>query len=238
MATKHGKGVAVLINGLLMSAYLNNADISRTCDTAEDTAFQDTFKSYIAGLHDGSISLSGMWDPAANATDATLSALLGLDTTIVSVLLEGATVGGRAKIAKVAQASYEQSAPVGDVVTAAAEMPADGGVWGGDVLLAGAVVTATGTGTSVNNGVATTDGWVANLHVTAVDGTPSIVFKLADSADDSSFADVSGGAFAAATGISAQQISSGTGTVRQYARAAYTLTGSTSLTAYLVLARR
>ena len=125
-----------------------------------------------------------------------------------------------------------------DVDATAAEMPADGGVWGGDVLLAGAVVTATGTGTSVNNGVATTDGWVANLHVTAVDGTPSIVFKLADSADDSSFADVSGGAFAAATGISAQQISSGTGTVRQYARAAYTLTGSTSLTAYLVLARR
>ena len=66
MATKHGKGVAVLINGLLLSAYFNNADISRTCDTAEDTAFQDTFKSYIPGLHDGSISLSGMWDAAAN----------------------------------------------------------------------------------------------------------------------------------------------------------------------------
>lgn len=239
MATKHGKGLAVLINSLVLSQYFNSADVSRSCDAAEDTAFGDSFKSYIPGLHDGSISLAGMWDPAASATDATLSTLLGLDTTIVSVLLEGATVGGRAKIAKCAQASYDISAPVGDLVTAAAEMPADGGVWGGDVLLAGSAVTSTGTGTSVNNGVATTEGWLANLHITATSGTPTVTFKLADSADDSSFADVTGGGFTAATTTGSEQIGSGTGTVRQYARAAYTVSGgSPSMTAYIILARR
>lgn len=241
MATTHGKGLAVLVNALLLSAFFNSADITRSCDVAEDTAFGDSFKSYIPGLHDGSISLSGMWDPAASATDATLSTLLGLDTTIVSILLEGATVGGRAKIARCAQASFDISAPVGDLVTAAAEFPADGGVWGGDVLLAGSAITATGTGTSVDNGIATTtQGFVANLHVTAASGTtPSATFKLTDSADNSTFADVTGGGFTAITTTGQEQIVSLAGTVRRYARAAYTITGSApSFTAYMILARR
>lgn len=240
MATRHGKGLVVLLNALVMSAYFNSADFARTVDVAEDTAFGDSYKSFIPGLHDGSISLAGMWDPAASATDATLSGLLGVDTTLVSILIEGATVGGRAKIAKSSLATYDVSAPVGDVVSATAEFPADGGVWGADVLLAGAAVTATGTGTSVDNGVATTDGWIANLHVVTVSGTtPSCIFKLADSADNSSFADVASGAFTAATAATSEQIGSLTGTVRRYARAAYTITGtSPSFAAYLLLARR
>jgi hypothetical protein len=238
MTVRHGKNLVVLINALVMSAFFNSADFSRTCDTAEDTSFGDSFKSYKSGLHDGTISLSGMWDPAAGATDATLHGLLGVDTTLVSILCEGATVGTRAKICKSSMASYDISTPVGDVVTAAAEFPACGGVWGGDVLLAGTAVTTTGTGTSVDNAVQTTEGWVANLHVTAISGTPTVTFKLADSADDSSWADVTGGGFTAATAIGAQQITSLTGTVRRYARAAWTVTGSTSMTAYIILARR
>jgi hypothetical protein len=238
MTVRHGKGLVVLINALVMSQFFNSADFARTCDTAEDTAFGDSFKSYIPGLHDGTISLSGMWDPAAGATDATLHGLLGVDTTLVSILCEGATVGTRAKICKSSAASYDISTPVGDVVTAAAEFPADGGVWGGDVLLAGTAVTSTGTGTSVDNGAATTEGWVANLHITAIAGTPTVTYKIADSADDLSFADVTGGGFTAATAIGSEQIGSLTGTVRRYARAAWTVTGSTSMTAYIILARR
>jgi hypothetical protein len=238
MTVRHGKNLVVLINGLVMSAFFNSADFSRTCDTAEDTSFGDSFKSYIPGLHDGTISLSGMWDPAAGATDATLHGLLGVDTTLVSILCEGATVGTRAKICRSSAASYDISTPVGDVVTAAAEFPADGGVWGGDVLLAGAAITATGTGTSVDNGVATTEGWIANLHITGIVGTPTVTYKLTDSADNSTFADVAGGGFAAASAIGSEQIGSLTGTIRRYARAAYTLTSTTSMSAYLILARR
>ena len=69
MATRHGKGLVVLLNALVMSAYFNSADFARTVDVAEDTAFGDSYKSFIPGLHDGSISLAGMWDPAASATD-------------------------------------------------------------------------------------------------------------------------------------------------------------------------
>jgi hypothetical protein len=53
-----------------------------------------------------------------------------------------------------------------------------------------------------------------------------------------SFADVTGGGFTAATAIGSEQIGSLTGTVRRYARAAWTVTGSTSMTAYIILARR
>ena len=62
MATRHGKGLVVLINALVMSAFFNSADFARTCDTAEDTAFGDSFKTYIPGLHDGTIRRDG-WRP-------------------------------------------------------------------------------------------------------------------------------------------------------------------------------
>lgn len=240
MATQHGKGLKVLVNALDMSAFFNSADVARTCDTAEDTSFGDNFKSYIAGLHDGTMSLSGFFDAAASGIDATMQAALGTGSTLVSVLLQGALVGSRAKITKAIETSYDVSAPVGDVVAVSAEIQGDGGVWGGDVLLAGTAVTATGFGAGVDNLLtSTTDGWVANLHVPVMTGTtPSFTFKLADSADNSTFADVTAGGFTAMIAAGSQQIT-GTSTVRRYARGVYTVTGTTpSCTPFLILARK
>lgn len=240
MATKHGSGLVVIISAVLMTAYFNSAAANSSVDTAEDTAFGDTSKSYIAGLHDGTASLSGMWDQAASGSAATLQTLLGAADTHLAILWEGATVGGRAAILKAIETAHDIGSPVGDVVSAAAEFQADGGLWFGDLLICSAL-TATSTGSAVNNGVATTDGWVAQQHVTAVSGTatPTITGKLADSADSSSWADVSGGGFTAATAIGSQQISSDTGTLRQYARYAYTISGTNpSLTTYAIVARR
>jgi hypothetical protein len=237
--SQHGKGIRVLFNQYDMSQFLNQADASTTVDTAEDTSFGDTWKSYIAGLHDGTLSLSGFFDAVANGVDATFQAALGTGSTLVSVLWTGNTVPGRGVLTRAIQTSYDVSAPVGDVVSAAAEIQADGGVWHADVLLGGPAVTATGNASSADNGVATSDGWVANLHVTAMSGTtPNFTFKIADSADNSTFADLSGGGFTALTTIGSQQIS-GTGQVRRYARAAYTVTGTTpSCTPTMTLARK
>ena len=191
MATKHGSGIAILINAILMTSFFNSAASAGTVDVHDDTAFGDTSRTYISGLADGTASLSGPWDPAAAANAATINALLAVADSHLAILWEGATVGGRVDIMKGILAGHDVGTPVGDLVNCAAEFQADGGVWCGDVLNCSAL-TATGTGTTVDNGVATTEGWVAQQHVTAVSGTatPTITGKLADSADGSSWADV------------------------------------------------
>jgi hypothetical protein len=75
----------------------------------------------------------------------------------------------------------------------------------------------------------TSFGWQAYLHVSAFTGT-SATIKLQDSADNTTFADVASGAFAAVTGgvPLAQRIAvGGTATLRRYVRVATTGTFTT-----------
>jgi hypothetical protein len=65
----HGKGTGVLLDEFDLSTYFNSADMSRTTDTAETTAFGSTSKSYIVGLSDGTLSLSGMFSQDADGSD-------------------------------------------------------------------------------------------------------------------------------------------------------------------------
>ena len=50
-----------------ISEYLNDASQEETVDTAETTTLGKTRKTYIPGLEDGTFSLSGLFDPAADA---------------------------------------------------------------------------------------------------------------------------------------------------------------------------
>jgi hypothetical protein len=56
-------------------------DISK--EQLETTAFGDAARTYIAGLQDGSVTLSFHQDFAASAVDATLHAALGTEIAIV-----------------------------------------------------------------------------------------------------------------------------------------------------------
>lgn len=94
----------------------------------------------------------------------------------------------------------------------------------GQALTAGIRTDTTATnGTSLDFGaVSTLFGLQAYLHVLAVTGT-SVTVKLQDSADNTTFADITGAAFTAATGSGAQRLQTGrTATVRRYVRLATT----------------
>lgn len=72
----HGKNSTVKVDnaaGALtdISAVCNTIDLPRSLDTSDVTTFGKNAKEYIAGLNDGTVSLSGLYDPAV---DATLSA--------------------------------------------------------------------------------------------------------------------------------------------------------------------
>lgn len=238
MAAQHGKATALLVDQYDLSAFLNNADWSRTADTHETTTFGKDSKTYIPGLHDGSISTEGLHETAAGATDPVLAAALGAPAgQVVSLLLQGQTHGGRCKLGRAELTGYDTASPVSDIVTVSAEFQGDGGIWGGVVLALLEAKTASGNGTAHDAGASTAGGWVANLHVTAVAGTtPSDTVKIQHSADNSTWADL--GTFAAVTAAGSQQIT-GTGTVNRYVRVVDTISGTTpSITRAVAFARK
>lgn len=70
MAFVHGKDSYFKVASTDLSAYLNNITVSRSADTADTTTFSSSSKTYIAGLKDASITLSGMFDATVYSTIA------------------------------------------------------------------------------------------------------------------------------------------------------------------------
>lgn len=235
---RHGKRTAVLLNGTDMTPFLNEATQTQEIETAETTTFSDEDKTYIVGLGDGTISTSGLFDSTAGASDAVLSGLIGQEDNTFTVLPEGATAGARSIIANGQLTSYEVSSPVADVVSISAEVQADGGLFSGvafnplDTVSASAGVTA-----SVDNTTATSNGLLANLHVTANDRDGAATFKVQHSTDGNTWADLVTFTSVSASATVGESIAS-TGTVNRYLRGAYSLAGASGSVTYHISAAR
>lgn len=226
MAFAHGKGTEVLLDGVDVSVFLNAADTAIDVDTAETTAFKSAWKSFIAGTMGGKVDIGGMYDPADLTIRNTLTAA---GTPVLSVAPAGATaIGAQVRLVPVLSTAYTESSPVGGVVALRWSVLAASGVGLGWSLHPLAEDTNTTTGAGRDDAAQTLTGWQAQLHVTAVDAG-SWVVKLQDSADGSAWADVSGGAFAAATAAGGQRLVSAAGaTLRRHVRYVATRTGGTA----------
>ena len=135
---KHGKNAYLSLDGTAgtlvdISDTLNEISMPREIETAETTAFGNDDKTYITGLGDATISLSGMFD----ATTDTLIAgdIANLKSGSVSSLTfeygPAGSVSAQPKFTGEALiTSYEVSSPVGDVVTYSLELQVTGGVTG------------------------------------------------------------------------------------------------------------
>jgi hypothetical protein len=102
-----------------------------------------------------------------------------------------------------------------------------------------AAVTATGNGTSRDNGASTSDGGVAQLHVTANTMNNNTVFKVQHSADNSTWADLATFTTVATTVTTSERVTVAAGTtVNRYLRATHTASGTGSITFITAFARR
>jgi hypothetical protein len=221
-----------------MSPFLNEATTTQSIETAETTTFGDQDKTYIVGLADGTISTSGLFDSTAGASDAVLSGIIATEDNTFTVLPEGATAGTRSIIANGQMTSYEISSPVADVVAISAEVQADGGLFTGVALNGLQVISASGVSGSFDFGSATSNGVLANLHVTANDRDGAATIKVQDSADGSAWTDLVTFTNVSASATGGESITS-TGTVNRYLRAEHTLAGSSgSVTFHVSVARR
>ena len=107
-----------------ISDTLTSVDFPETIETAETTAFGATSKSYIVGLRDATISVSGIWDATVD------SYFIGTEPASRTFIYgpAGNTAGNVKYTGECILTSYSLSNPVGDVVTYSADFQCTGGV--------------------------------------------------------------------------------------------------------------
>lgn len=225
---RHGKSTRIYVDAYDFSGYFNTASASTNVDTAETSAFGDSAKSYIVGHTDGTVSLGGMFEgTASTGTDQYFESVLGASTKQkVIIANEGHVLGGRIVALESDTTSYEVSSPIGDVVQASVEFQASEGVGHGVLVSNGSAISATGTGTGVDNGASTLNGGVGFLSVPANTRNGNITVKIQHSADNSTFADLVTFATVTASTPTSERIEV-TGTINRYLRVSYTVAGST-----------
>jgi predicted secreted protein len=108
-----------------ISDTVTSVDFPDTIDTAETTAFGASAKSYIVGLSDATLSVSGIWDATVDgyisggAEPASRSFVFGP---------AGSTAGNVKYTGEAIVTSYSISNPVGDVVTYSLDLQVTGAV--------------------------------------------------------------------------------------------------------------
>lgn len=243
---QHGKSTSVYLDEYDMSAYLNSTDVTHTQDTAETTVYGASSRAFIASHASGTLSFAGLIDATntAGTSDKEFEAILGSAThPLLTVAIEGGTIGNRAVIARANETSYTMATPVADVNSLTADFqcsadPANNvefGVASAVQLTTGASIAhgSLGNLASVDNGGSSTNGGAALLHVptNTVDGATTI--KVQHSADDAVWADLLTFTAVGASTITSQ-LSAVTGTVNQYLRVTASTAGSSGAITFMV----
>lgn len=127
MAFRHGRFAEITVNGAALSTFCDSAEISIDAETSETTTFGKSWKTHIAGLAGGTVSLSGNYDPTASTGPAAvLTALIGAAAFPVLVYPGGNTSGQVQHSFNALLTSYSESSAVADKVTFSAELIIDG----------------------------------------------------------------------------------------------------------------
>lgn len=240
MAFKHGKNAAVWFNGADVSTILTSAGIEVSAGTSDVTTFKSGgWKKYIPGLVEATFPFDGLYEP----DDDTLVDALGVDAGVLTYCPAGdGTVGDLARLASITTTGYAEGSTKDEATTIAWSAMAEDTVHFGYVLHPFGEDTNTTTGATRDDGASTDTGWTAHLHVSLVDGGSWVVkMQDASASNFSDGADVTGGEFTAATGVTSQRLQSAAGaTLRRYVRYVATRTGGSAghgMTFGLALAR-
>ena len=128
---RHGKSTVFKVDnsgGTLtdISNTLTDVSFPQTIETAETTSFGSSAKTYIVGLSDSSLSVSGNFDATV---DAHLAGILGQAASVsFEYGPEGSTAGYVKYTGEALLTSYEKSGAIGDVVSYSAEFQVTGAI--------------------------------------------------------------------------------------------------------------
>jgi hypothetical protein len=128
---RHGKSTVFKVDnsgGSLtdISNTLTDVSFPQSVDTAETSTFGSSAKSYVVGLTDSTLSISGNFDATV---DAHLAAVLGQAASLsFEYGPEGSTAGYVKYTGEAYLTSYEKSGAIGDVVSYSAEFQVTGAI--------------------------------------------------------------------------------------------------------------
>jgi hypothetical protein len=223
VAKRHGLGMRLYVSGYDVSGDINSfTGINGGPAALDYTDITQEGNARLGGQRDGGCQFVSYFDDAADQSHDVFGAL---PTAAIDAMgLLGLTIGSIAFATRARQINYDPNREKEGGLTFAVDLQSDGyGLEWGEMLTAGRRTESAATdGTALDGAAATSFGWQAWLQVHALaSGTPTI--KIMDSADNASFADLTGGGFgtiAARTGVRiAGAVSS---TLRRYVRVSTT----------------
>lgn len=221
MAKQTGLGDNLYVDGYDLSGDINAVDkVSGGNRPLNMTGIDKSAIERLGGEREGVIDLTALFNDAASHSHLRLGLLPTTD--VIMTYCRGTAIGSSAASMVGKQVNYDPAIAQDGMLTL--KVGALSNAWGlewGNLLTAGKRVDTTATnGASFDQTVVSTAfGWTAYLHVFALTGT-NVVITVQDSADNASFANITGGAFTSATGVTTQRLTAGaTDTVRRYVRA-------------------
>jgi len=244
-ATATASGVSVTLSstgaGFDLSPFFNDASVTYAVAAEETTTFlQGGSKTFIPGLKDGTITLSGFHDGTIGGTSAIIHGATSTagDKSVLVFPAGGTTDNERCLMANGVTTKFDIKSPVAGVVTNDMELQADGGVWRGNgqylvVSTTGNSTAYTSTPAASSGTASTTKGGSLIMGISTVVGTnPTISLAFQHSQDGTTWANLA--TFSSAGG----SVTLLTGTIYQYTRLAWTIGGTnTSAVIYYGFAR-
>lgn len=235
MSKEGGLGDRLFVGGYDLSGDVNSPQGSGGPAALAVTGIDKLAFERIGGVRDGSLGWTAFFNTAVGQAHPVLSALPTGDVQVV--YLHTTILGAPAAAIVAKQVGYDGSRADDGAFTFALQAQANGfGMEWAQQLTAGLRTdTAATNGASIDQGAATAFGAQAYLQVTALTGT-DVTVKIQDSADNSTFADVTGLAFTqTTTARTTQRIQTGrTATIRRYVRAVTTTTGGFTSASFIV----
>lgn len=209
---------------------INSISLSRA--QLDVTSIESEFMERLPGVGDGSMSFTSFFNPTG--VHARLSAMSTAVKLVTAAL--GTAIGDAAATLNGPEVGYSTQRGADGSLVSTAEFVSYGGngvEWGrlganGTFASAGSAATLDGTASS-------STGAAAVLHLLSI-ASGTATFKVQDSADDASYADVTGLAFTAASAGTAQRVETAvTATLRRYTKVVATGTFGTAVAAVNII---
>lgn len=233
MAKQSGLGDNLYVAGYDLSGDIGALDsINGGFDTIDETGIDKYAMERIKGLASGEIKYTAFFNDAAGRAHPRLKLLPTADQ--LTTYCRGTTLGKPAASLNAKQINYDGKRTNKGELTFEVDAQSNSTTleWGNQ-LTAGKRTDSTATnGTGVDFLAGSSFGIAAYLHVFAFTGT-SVTVKIQESSDNAvgdAYADVVGGAFTAATGVTSQRIQTATNlTVERWLRVVTTGTFSNAV---------
>ncbi len=209
-----------------LTSYTTDLSVGGGRGLNEVTTFGDSGAKFHPTLQTESYSWSGVFDDTATSGSSAVLRTLRTATSgsVISYYPAGDTLSYSGRAAPEGYvSSYTEPASVGSVVTSTSTLDV-GQTFNTKVAAPYATVTATTTGTSIDDAAGTTGGIRWFYHVFALSGTWTL--KLQHSSNNSTWVDLVEASVSAIGGYSAES----SGTFNRYVRSNATLSGSGSIT--------